>query len=134
MNGEGDCRYLAPEVLNSPSTPQSDIFSLGMSIVHLATGIEPPKKVQQRKQLSLPPRFTSEFQNLLKRMLDSDPSKRPTAKDLLRNPLLIPNAISPRFHREVLIYLFIFSPFFFFFSFSFLFFSFLFLFLFLFLF
>ena len=88
---DGDCRYLAPEVLNAPSTPQSDIFSLGMSMLHLATGVDPPKHLYQREKGvgRLSPEFSVQFRKLLRQMVDPDPLERPTAKELLNHPLLV---------------------------------------------
>jgi len=99
-NNDGDCRYLAPEVLNAPSTPSSDIFSLGMSMLHLATGVDPPKHLYQReKMVSLPSRFSPEFQQLLQEMMAPNPQDRPTAKELLRLPLLVPAKENPIFRE-----------------------------------
>lgn len=39
---EGDSRYLAQEVLNDRPTKASDIFSLGMTILELATDLDLP--------------------------------------------------------------------------------------------
>lgn len=41
---EGDCRYLAREVLNERPTPAADIFSLGISILEMAAEITLPKE------------------------------------------------------------------------------------------
>ena len=42
---EGDARYIAPELLNSPiKTRQLDLFSLGVMIWELAAGRNPPKE------------------------------------------------------------------------------------------
>eukprot|EP00762_Andalucia_godoyi_P000909 ANDGO_03901.mRNA.1 putative protein kinase DDB_G0291842 len=39
---EGDNRYMAPELLRDVITPAADIFSLGMSLLELATNVELP--------------------------------------------------------------------------------------------
>lgn len=41
---EGDSKYLAPEVLNSPPGKPADIFSLGISILELATDLDLPSR------------------------------------------------------------------------------------------
>lgn len=40
---EGDCRYIAPETLQHNFTKAADIFSLGITILELASKIELPK-------------------------------------------------------------------------------------------
>lgn len=48
---EGDCRYLAPELLNDvyehslPDLTKADIFSFGATIYELMTGIRKRKKI-----------------------------------------------------------------------------------------
>ena len=86
---DGDCRYLAPEALEGHPNPRSDIFSLGLSMYHLATQHEPPKRVAERRELTLPPSYSLEFLNLLKRMTDPDFKKRPTAKELMYHPIIV---------------------------------------------
>lgn len=40
---EGDCRYIAPEVLQSQFSKAADIFSLGITILELACKLELPR-------------------------------------------------------------------------------------------
>lgn len=40
---EGDCRYIAPELLQGVFTKAADIFSLGITILELACTLELPK-------------------------------------------------------------------------------------------
>lgn len=40
---EGDCRYVAPELLESRFTKAADIFSLGITILELACSLDLPK-------------------------------------------------------------------------------------------
>lgn len=42
-SSEGDCRYIAPETLHSVFTKAADIFSLGITILELASKLELPK-------------------------------------------------------------------------------------------
>lgn len=41
---EGDCRYLAPEVLNHRPTQQADIYSMGITVFELATDMDLPQR------------------------------------------------------------------------------------------
>ena len=44
---DGDSRYLAPEILNNSPTKAADIYSLGMSFIHLSINSDIlPKSVQ----------------------------------------------------------------------------------------
>lgn len=55
---EGDPKYLAPEILELKFGPPADIFSLGMTILELATDLDLPKQGdswQQLRQGFLPP-------------------------------------------------------------------------------
>jgi len=96
---EGDCRYLPKELLTSDELPpgiqlpQADIFSLGCSIYELATRRPNPKSGEEWQQIregqiNLPPTFSQSFEQLLRRMLDPEPDKRPTSSQLLNDPLL----------------------------------------------
>lgn len=40
---EGDCRYIAPETLESNFTKAADIFSLGITILEVASKVELPR-------------------------------------------------------------------------------------------
>lgn len=40
---EGDCRYIAPEILQSKFSKAADIFSLGITILEVACKIELPQ-------------------------------------------------------------------------------------------
>lgn len=41
---EGDPKYLAPEVMELKYGPPADLFSLGMTILELATDLDLPKQ------------------------------------------------------------------------------------------
>lgn len=43
---EGDCRYIAPEVLQGYFTKAADIFSLGITLLELACALDLPKNGQ----------------------------------------------------------------------------------------
>jgi len=95
---EGDGRYVAPELLMDFTDPdyrpdyfKADIFSLGMTLYELATNSDSPNTGDEFHQLrngifekldNL--NGVSNFlKNIIKRMLNRDPTNRPTAQELL---------------------------------------------------
>ena len=59
---EGDPKYLAPELMNQEFGPPADLFSLGMTILELATDLDLPKHGdawQMLRQGELPPAANS---------------------------------------------------------------------------
>ncbi|XP_014276862.1 wee1-like protein kinase [Halyomorpha halys] len=87
---EGDCRYLPKELLNDDysNLPKVDIFALGLTLYEAAGGGPLPKngedwhKIREGKIITFP-HLSSEFNNLIKRMIHVDPELRPTASELL---------------------------------------------------
>ncbi|KAF2298494.1 hypothetical protein GH714_023803 [Hevea brasiliensis] len=91
---EGDARYMPQEILNENYNhlDKVDIFSLGAAIYELIRGSPLPKSGSQffslrEGKLPLLPGHSLHFQNILKVMLDPDPVQRPSAKELLENPI-----------------------------------------------
>ncbi|KAJ7977527.1 wee1-like protein kinase [Quillaja saponaria] len=91
---EGDARYMPREILNEKydHLDKVDIFSLGASIYELVRGSPLPESGSQilnlkEGKLPLLPGYSLQFQNLLKAMLDPDPIQRPSAKELVENPI-----------------------------------------------
>ncbi|XP_077242478.1 WEE1-like kinase [Tasmannia lanceolata] len=91
---EGDSRYMPQEILNDKyeHLDKVDIFSLGAAIYELVKGSplleSGPQFLNLREgKISLLPGNSIQFQNLLKVMLDPDPVRRPSAKELLENPI-----------------------------------------------
>ena len=96
---EGDCKYLAPELLKGKAGPEADVFSTGLTFYEMATGIILPQNGLEWSNLRqdviyFPVSMSSEFKNLLESMLASDPRKRPTASDICNFPI-IKNATKP---------------------------------------
>jgi membrane-associated tyrosine/threonine-specific cdc2-inhibitory kinase len=92
--GEGDVRYMAFELLNnSQKKPSADIFSLGMLLFEVSSGIDAPKEGalwHQLREDKIPkiPTRSDELNKLIALMLSSDPEQRPTALELLHHPLI----------------------------------------------
>ncbi|KAK9071782.1 hypothetical protein SSX86_008211 [Deinandra increscens subsp. villosa] len=91
---EGDARYMPQEILNDnyDHLDKVDIFSLGATIYEIIRGSTLPDSgpyFQNLREGKLPllPGHSVQFQNLLKAMLDPDPVRRPSAKDLVGNPI-----------------------------------------------
>ncbi|XP_034690160.1 wee1-like protein kinase [Vitis riparia] len=91
---EGDARYMPQEILNDnyDHLDKVDMFSLGAAIYELIRGSHLPESGYhflnlREGKLPLLPGYSLQFQNLLKAMLDPDPVQRPSAKELVENPI-----------------------------------------------
>ncbi|XP_039154644.1 LOW QUALITY PROTEIN: wee1-like protein kinase [Eucalyptus grandis] len=91
---EGDARYMPQEILNDnfDHLDKVDIFSMGASMYELIRGSPLPESGPQflnlrEGKLPLLPGHSLHFQNLLKVMMDPDPTTRPSAKELVANPI-----------------------------------------------
>ena len=92
--------YMAPEILEEKGyTEKADIWSLGITAIELATGVNPynnlpPLRVTLQILNAPPPRlpmnsgFSKEFQNFIRICLDHTTENRPSAKDLLNHPFI----------------------------------------------
>jgi wee1-like protein kinase len=97
---EGDSRYLAFELLNSdaPNLQKADIFALGASVYELCRGKVLAERGDEwtsirRGQLNIEG-YSREFVKLLYRLMDPDPEKRPTALELVSDPLVCNSQLS----------------------------------------
>ncbi|KAJ6972987.1 LOW QUALITY PROTEIN: wee1-like protein kinase [Populus alba] len=91
---EGDARYMPQEILNENYNylDKVDIFSLGAAIYELIRGSTLPQSGSQffnlrEGKLPLLPGHSLQLQNLLKAMVCPDPIRRPSAKELIENPM-----------------------------------------------
>ena len=91
---EGDCRYMAPELLemhiDREMLAKADIFSLGLTLFEAASLKDLPKnsledqEYEKLKAGQLPylDGYSKDFNNLLKAMVHPDPRARPSANKL----------------------------------------------------
>ncbi|KAL6126403.1 hypothetical protein ACLB2K_074452 [Fragaria x ananassa] len=84
----GTAAYVPPEVLNSsPATFGNDLWALGCTLYQMLSGTSPFKDASEwlifqriiARDLRFPNYFSDEAKNLIDRLLDLDPSRRPGA-------------------------------------------------------
>lgn len=88
---EGDSKYLASETMQGKFTKAADIFSLGITIFEIASGLELPKQGKVYHKLrhneieeSYFNGLSEDLVHIIKIMMEEDYSKRPTIEDLLQ--------------------------------------------------
>jgi len=93
----GSPYWMAPEVLTRTYDVRADIWSLGITAIELAKGEPPPFEKHYMQVLfiipkSEPPalesRFSTHFKDFVKVCLQKDPTKRPTASELMKHPFI----------------------------------------------
>ena len=99
---EGDPMYLAPEVLSGTFSKACDIFSLGVTLLELATDVDLPKGGQLWHDLrsrgpdpSLTIDLQPELRRVIQLMMSRDPDRRPGVRQLLELPC-VKDAVSRR--------------------------------------
>ncbi|XP_065029940.1 3-phosphoinositide-dependent protein kinase 1-like isoform X4 [Musa acuminata AAA Group] len=84
----GTAAYVPPEVLNScPATFANDLWALGCTLYQMLSGSSPFKDASEwlifqriiTRDLKFPEFFSHEARDLIDKLLDTDPSKRPGA-------------------------------------------------------
>ncbi|KAA6367103.1 MAG: putative kinase domain protein, partial [Streblomastix strix] len=88
----GTLNYAAPETEQNKMTSESDVWSIGVIIIEVITGIHPFKELTQQQTLSnissgkykpFPDYIHGELRIMLEGMISKDYTKRPTVKELL---------------------------------------------------
>jgi len=112
---EGDCRYMAPEFLemevDRTRLTKADIFSLGLTVFEAACLRPLPKNslddpnYENIKRGDLPylERYSRDFNNLIRSLVNPDPVSRPSANKLLANCILNPgmNKTRSQLYKEL---------------------------------
>lgn len=112
---EGDCRYMAPEFLemevDRSRLTKADIFSLGLTVFEAACLRPLPKNSLddpnyeniKRGELPFLDRYSRDFNNLVKSLVNPDPVSRPSANKLLANCILNPgmNKTRSQLYKEL---------------------------------
>lgn len=96
----GSPYWMSPEIISSTKYgPATDIWSIGITCIELATGIPPRAKIHPMRVMAVisdedPPtlpkndKLSKPFYDFVNLCLQKDPAKRPSAKDLLRHKFL----------------------------------------------
>lgn len=88
---EGDSKYLASETMQGKFTKAADIFSLGITIFEVASGLDLPQRGEIYHKLRHNEiedlyfnGLSADLVRVIKMMMEEDYTKRPTVDDLLR--------------------------------------------------
>ncbi|CAH8336810.1 unnamed protein product [Eruca vesicaria subsp. sativa] len=91
---EGDARYMPQEILNEnyEHLDKVDIFSLGVTVYEMIRGSPLTESRNQslnikEGKLPLLPGHSLQLQQLLKTMMDRDPTRRPSAREVMEHPM-----------------------------------------------
>ncbi|GBG29216.1 Serine/threonine-protein kinase 3 [Hondaea fermentalgiana] len=92
--------WMSPEVISESSYDgKADIWSLGITIIEMADQEPPYSNIHPMRAIFMipsrpppnflhPDEFSDELQDFLKQCLQKDPSKRPTAQELMEHPFV----------------------------------------------
>lgn len=89
---EGDSKYLASETMQGKFTKAADIFSLGITIFEVASGLDLPQRGEtyhKLRQNEIDDLYfnglSADLVKVIKMMMEKDYTKRPTVGDLLKS-------------------------------------------------
>ncbi|XP_074660292.1 membrane-associated tyrosine- and threonine-specific cdc2-inhibitory kinase-like [Tubulanus polymorphus] len=92
---DGDCKYMAPELLEGRVGKAADIFSLGITILELASDLDLPRGGEGWHQLrtnQIPTQFlkgkSSDLLAIISSMMTMDPNCRPSVNSILENNII----------------------------------------------
>ncbi|KAI9482603.1 hypothetical protein BDB00DRAFT_857051 [Zychaea mexicana] len=101
MSLRGSVYWMAPEVVkNEPYSAKVDIWSLGCTVIEMFTGQRPWLTLNQiatlynlgcQKSPDVPEDMSDVGKDFLRQCFQIDPSKRPTAAQLLSHPFCVPD-------------------------------------------
>jgi len=83
----GTLRYMAPEALRGDATPLGDIYALGLILHELCTGDTLQKERTQQPITERVPGIDVDFAAIIERCIQTDPEKRFTSAEALRDAL-----------------------------------------------
>lgn len=95
VKGEGDRRYMAPDLLREDFDKPADIFSLGVILLELATGIVLPGTGESwemlrtgdfSKQKMALSKLSNEMSEMIQWLLITESKERPTITDIISHP------------------------------------------------
>lgn len=100
---EGDSKYLASETMQGKFTKAADVFSLGITMFEVASGLDLPQRGEIYHKLRHNEiddlyfnGLSANLVTIIKMMMEEDYTKRPTIDDLLR---LEATSVSPNNHH-----------------------------------
>ncbi|ETN80199.1 hypothetical protein NECAME_09332 [Necator americanus] len=96
---EGDKYYMAPEILNDSPTAAADVYSLGVSMLELATTVNLRESSHKIRNGELHDELfgdlTPDLRNMIKSLLCPDPLDRPTTSQLSTDEIILKNTRTP---------------------------------------
>lgn len=104
----GTPKYMAPEMWRGQYDEKADIFALGLMTFELCAKDMPYEDIEDLSLRKFKPfpeeeNFPTEFCDLIYSMFDPKPTNRPSAKQILENPLIQEYAARLSFRKDYLI-------------------------------
>jgi len=83
-DGHPSSAYDAPETATAGTSPASDVWSLGATLVAVLTQNEPKLTAGKKESVAVPETIPQPLREIARQCLQADPQKRCTASDILR--------------------------------------------------